>query len=37
MCVCVYMYIYSISFFKIHFSGYIDTRYLFQILFHYSN
>ena len=30
-------------FFKIHFSGYVDciaftdTRYLFQVLFHYSN
>ena len=34
---------YSISFFKIHFSRYVncigftDIRYLFQILFHYSN
>ena len=40
MYVC--MYIYSISFFKIHFSGYVDCigftdiRYLVQI-FHYSN
>ena len=37
------MYVYYISFFKIHFSGFVDcigftdTRYLFQILFHYSN
>ena len=36
------MYIYSISIFKIHFSGYVDCigltgiRYLFQILLHYS-
>ena len=37
------IYMYSISFFKIHFAGYVnstgftDTRYLFHIVFHYSN
>ena len=39
----VCMYVYSISFFKIHFSGYVDcigfedTRYLLQTVLHYSN